>query len=65
MTAPDSKAADEIESYRRRFGRPGMTAGEFVEFLPEHLRQPYWRQKITEYFRAEGLDPGDDGADRD
>lgn len=52
--------AEEIEEYRRRYGKPGMTAGEFEPFLPDHLKQPYWRQKIDEYFRAQGLDPDED-----
>lgn len=49
-----------IECLRREHGKPGMTAGEFEPFLPEHLRQPYWRQKIEQFFREQGLDPDAD-----
>jgi hypothetical protein len=52
--------ADCIDCHRRRYGRPGMTAGEFEPYLPEHLKQPYWRTKIDEWCRAEGLDPDAD-----
>lgn len=44
---------DCIECHRRRYATPGMTAGEFAECLPEHLRQEYWRQKLDEYFTRE------------
>lgn len=47
----------EIESYRKRLIRPGMTAGEFAALLPEHLRQPYWRSKIAEVAFREDIDP--------
>jgi hypothetical protein len=46
-----------IECHRRRFSTPGMTAGEFERFLPEHLKRPYWEQKITEWAAQQGLDP--------
>lgn len=48
---------DEIERLRKSHATPGMTAGEFAELLPEHLRQPYWHSKIAEYVAAEGIDP--------
>ena len=52
--------AEEIEAYRQRYGKPGMTASEFERYLPEHLKQPYWRMKIEEFFRSEGIDPDDE-----
>lgn len=48
---------EEIEQLRNKHARPGMTAGEFAELLPEHLRRPYWRMKIDEWFRTQGYDP--------
>jgi hypothetical protein len=48
---------EEIEELRRQLARPGMTAGEFAELLPERLRGPYWHMKIGELCRAEGIDP--------
>jgi hypothetical protein len=51
---------EEIERLRSEHGRPGMTAGEFAELLPEHLRRPYWRMKLDEWFRAQGLDPDEE-----
>lgn len=48
----------EIERLREELGKPLMTAGEFAELLPEHLRQTYWRTKIDEWFRGQqGMDP--------
>jgi hypothetical protein len=51
---------DEIERLRRELGRPGMTAGEFAELLPEHLRQPYWHTKIEQWLRDQGIDPDEE-----
>jgi hypothetical protein len=48
---------EEIEELRRQLVRPGMTAGEFAELLPERLRGPYWRTKLAELCRMEGIDP--------
>lgn len=45
----------EIEEYRQRFGKPGMTAAEFEPYLPDHLKTPYWRTKILEFFESEGI----------
>lgn len=54
----DEHFLDCIECHRACYGRPGMTAGEFAPYLPEHLRQPYWKQKIRELFiRERGVDP--------
>jgi hypothetical protein len=50
---------DEIDRLRTELGRPGMTAGEFAELLPEHLRQPYWRTKIEQLCQEQGIDPDD------
>lgn len=43
----------EIEELRRKHATPGMTAGEFHEFLPERLRRPYWESKVHELLAAE------------
>lgn len=63
MNAEHPDAAEHfdscIECHRREYGTPGMTAMEFAPHLPEHLRQPYWRQKIDEYVTREGLDVDD------
>ena len=48
---------EEIERLRAEHERPGMTAREFAELLPEHLRQPYWRTKTEQWCREQGLDP--------
>jgi hypothetical protein len=58
---PTPAELEEIEVYRQRHGAPGMTAGEFEPFLPEHLKRPYWRTKIREFFEAEGIDVDTDG----
>lgn len=50
----------EIERLRVKHVRPGMTAGEFAELLPEHLRQPYWRTRIERWYREQGLDPDEE-----
>jgi hypothetical protein len=55
--ARDRAELDEIDRLRRLHARPGMTAGEFVEYLPEHLTSVYWRSKIDECIRARGIDP--------
>ena len=36
-----------------RLARPGMTAAEMAELLPEDLRSLYWRQKLDAYFGQE------------
>lgn len=45
--------ADDIERYRREHITPGMTAGEFAQLLPEHLRSTYWHQKIEQVVARE------------
>jgi hypothetical protein len=57
----DEDALVEIERLREELGKPGMTAGEFAPLLPEHLRGPYWRMKIEEWFEQQGLDPDEEG----
>lgn len=47
---------EEIAALRRVHGKPGMTAGEFAEYLPGHLRPLYWRTKLDQYFREQGID---------
>lgn len=42
--------AAEIQQYRERLATPEMTAGEFNDLLPEHLRVPYWEMKLDELF---------------
>lgn len=49
-------ARQEIERLRQELGEPGMTAGEFAPLLPEHLRRPYWRMKLDQWFHEQGLD---------
>jgi len=43
----------EIAEHRERLGRPGMTAAQFAELLPPHLRGRYWATKLDDYFDAQ------------
>lgn len=40
---------------------PGISNGEVAEFLPEHLRGPFWERAVDRYLDAELAKHDDSG----
>lgn len=49
---PDLEA--EIDSILDpiKAANPGISNGEIVGFLPEHLRRPFWQRAVSRYLDA-------------